>query len=208
MGARFRATVENTAVPGGPLALQIRPLNYTNVVESYNSTDPRTYGLPKIVDWHQTILGILEAEVAPTTDASPGFLSRPVLGRIAPPWPASRNASSIPTWLTNYRDGSTTRSGVTPGGTQISGPSFGSQISLPAFGGPSHRTFYARIVYPYDSPLLIYGCGTHNFETDGPIIPTVAGVLYCRSGQTGTLTTTNVADEPQTYSGTIVFEEL
>jgi hypothetical protein len=223
--ALWRASLENTSVPGGPLALQIRPRVDYDVVSIYDDpADTLTYGLPKVVNWRTPVIAIREAEVAPSAPASPGFLARPVLGVVTPPWAQNRLCTLVSLrgtgesradsgFTTNVYQGEPTVPGVrgagsilpgeratsgrTPNGTLCGGPVFSSQPTLPAFGGAVHRVFSARIVLR--EPMLVYGSGTHSFETDGPVIPSPGGVLYCASA---------VSTSPQTYYGAVIFEEL
>lgn len=191
---RWKAELENTSVPGGALALQVSP----RVDRTAVTFDPVTRR-PALVTWHTPVLAILEAEVLPSGSSGPAFVSRPVLGRVIPPWRPTRNARLVDYSLTNITPGVPQTQGITPMGTECGGPSFGQQLSLPSSGGPVHKIYHWQMHYPEESPLIIQSAGTHNYATDGSILPRAAGVLYCGSA---------VSSTEQTLAGSIVFEEL
>lgn len=198
-GPLWRASIENTSVPGGAFALQVKPPLVRTAVTFYPGSDPRTSGRPRTVDWHTGIVAVREVEVNPSGSSPGGFVSRPVVGRVVPPWEPTRNAELIQLGFTGYRAGARVRKGQTPRGTIAGGPSFSEQISLPRTGGPTHKQFHMRMHYPDEAPLIVYGAGSHDYETDGATLPTPAVVLYC-----GSTTTTST----QTLHGSITFEEL
>jgi hypothetical protein len=191
---RWKAELENTSVPGGALALQVRPRIVRTSV-TFDSTTRR----PQVITWHTSVIAIREAEVMPSGSSGPGFIGRPALGRVIPPWVPTRNARLVDYSLTNITPGVPQRAGVTPAGTQVGGPSFSQQLSLPTSGSPVHKIYHFRAHYPEESPLIIASAGTHDYSTDGDIVPQAAGVLYCGSARSST---------EQTLTGNIVFEEL
>jgi len=190
----WKAQIENTSVPGGPLALQVRPL-LTPLTVTFNASTSR----PEVMTWKTGVLAIREVEVNPSGSKNPGFISRPTVGRIIPPWAPTRNAELIQLGFTGYNRGDPVRQGTTPGGTVAGGPSFSEQISLPRTPGASHKIYHFRLQYPEESPLVIWGAGTHDYSTDGTILPAPAMVLYCGSSR---------STSEQTLHGSIIFEEL
>ncbi len=198
--ALWRAQIENTSVPGGAFALQVRPsvLQTSITFVSDGDTDGRRRR-PDVIAWHTNVLAVREASVEPTGSKPAGFISRPVIGRVLPPWIPSRGAILQPMGPSTLSDNALRRSGSTPAGTRAGGPTHSEQVSLPRTGGPTHKIYHWQMHYPQESPLLVFGSGTHNYLTDGRTIPIPAVVLYCSS----TLTTTE-----QTFHGSIIFEEL
>ena len=198
--ALWRAQIENTSVPGGALALQVRPyvVQPSITFVSSSDTDGRRRR-PAVITWHTNVIAIREASVEPSGSSPAGFLSRPHLGRITPPWVPSRGASLQPMGLSTLNDNARRRSGTTPAGTRAGGPTHSEQLSIPRTGGPVHKVFHWHMHYPDESPLLVFGSGTHNYLTDGRTLPVPAAVLYCGASNSTTA---------QTLHGSIVFEEL
>lgn len=196
-GLRWRASVENTSVPGGPLALQVKPALNVSRVELYTSADPLKEGTPRELDWQTSIIGIHEVEAAPSGDGPSGLTGRPVVGRIAPAWTATRNADLAP--LGALADMPAALDGVTPAGTECGGPTFGAQAQVPLAGGMVHQLVRMRFVWPTAAPLLVYGAGTVRYDLGETTIPNPAFVLYIPAAQSTTTLT---------LAGSVVFEEL
>jgi hypothetical protein len=196
-GLLWRASCENTSVPGGPLALQVKPALNVSRVEMYTSADPLKEGRPKNLDWQTRVLGIREVMVAPTNAVTAGLTGRPVVGRIAPAWTATRNAFLGA--IGGLVDHPATLGGVTPNGTECGGPTFGAQAVLPVTGGPVQQLLRMKYVWPSSAPLIIYGAGTIDYDQGETTIPHPAFILYMPASQSTT---------PQTFSGDVVFEEM
>ncbi|MEE8469023.1 MAG: hypothetical protein V3T22_11230 [Planctomycetota bacterium] len=198
--ARWKAQVENTSVPGGAFALQVRPSAVQPSVTFVSSSDTDGQGRRLgTVTWRTNVIAVREAELQPSGSKPAGFVSRPHIGRIVPPWIPSRAASLQPMGPATLSDNSRVRWGSTPAGTRAGGPTHSEQLSLPRTGGPVHKIFHWHMHYPDESPLLVFGSGTHNYATDGRTIPVPAVVLYCSS---------SISTTEQTFHGSIIFEEL
>jgi hypothetical protein len=91
------------------------------------------------------------------------------------------------------------RAGSTPAGTRAGGPTHAEQLSIPRTGGPVHKVYHWHVHFSDESPLLVFGSGSHDYTTDGRTVPVPSVVLYCSA--TGSNTN-------QTFHGSIVFEEL
>lgn len=214
-GTLWRASVENTAVPGGPLALQVKPAVNVSRAEFYTNADPTREGRPSNYDWQTTVLGIHEVEIQPTEYVSPGFQSRPVVGRIAPAWAPTTYAKVSPlSGMNTWRS----LPGQTPRGTACGGPTFGSQLVMPQTGGTVHQLVRMRYVWPQRAPFIVYGCGTFDFNAGDTVLPEPAFVLYMPGIQNwdkwqrpvsgGGAVILPTLTKPQTYQGAVVFEEM
>ncbi len=218
-GLLWRASCENTAVPGGPLALQVKPALNVSRADFYTNADPLFEGRPSNFDWQTTVIGIHEVSVQPTEYVSGGLQSRPVVGRIAPAWVPTTFADVVPmTGNVSWR----ALPGSTPRGTQCGGPTFGQQMVFPASGGSVHQLYRMRYLWPATAPFIVYGAGTFDHTAGDNVVPAPAFVLYMASsavppldrGQGGTggggfiLNRTNELIVRQTYAGTVVFEEM
>ncbi len=207
-GTLWRASVENTAVPGGPLALQVKPALNVSRVEFYTSADRLLEGRPKNYDWQTNVLGIHEVEIQPTDYVSPGTTARPVVGRIAPAWIPTTYAHLSPiSGNVSWRS----PTGITPAGTLCGGPTFGSQLVMPKAGGTIHKLVRMRYVWPQTAPFIVYGCGTFDFGAGDTVLPEPAFVLYMPGTNRQVPRIAVVLPtitRPQTFQGAVVFEEM
>jgi hypothetical protein len=195
-GPLWRASVENTSVPGGPLALQVRPQTHFTEVTYSDSSNPLVEGQLLTAKWKTDVIAVREVELSPTNASSGGLTGRAVVGRIVPPWTGTRAARLTP--LNPGIDVATRLSGFTPKGTECTGPTFGGISTSPAVGGMVHRMVRMRYSWPSAAPLIIWGAGDHDYSKE-TTVPEPAFLLYMTAGQSTT---------PATYSGSVVFEEL
>lgn len=220
-GLLWRASCENTSIPGGPLALQVKPRLNVSRADWYTSAYPTREGRPRNYDWQTAVIGIHEVSVAPTIASTAGMEGRPVVGRIAPAWRPAHKAVVTP--FHPREDLVRVMPGYTRNGTECGGPTFLGQATLPATGGVVHQIYRMRFCWPSTAPFIVYGCGTMNTDTD-TVLPHPAFVLYVPCGQmlvqdrsnmkvfsggrSGIIVGNSDLVRIQTYYGEVVFEEM